>query len=498
MLLVRLLDDAPVIGQRRHLVIAPTRRKTLERHARPIRLEAEFLVGPGEAVDVVRGGEVRLHVEPVRRLGLGERAPARRLQRRVDELARAHVEAAMRDAEPGGKAVDHVVIGAALARRVDQLQPQPDVLVAAAGVEIVVLQKHRRRQDDVGGARRLGHELLVHGDEQVLALKAAADLVLIGRDRGRVGALHEQRLDRRAALERVGLAAEDRADARLIERAGFRIAELGAFEQALVEMEDGVAVVEGAAAFVLPRPSYRGDAGRGMHVRRAVAAAREAVAEAEICALPRADDMGELFDVVGRQTGDIRCPFRGAGGEMRLELGRSVGVAREVVAVGQSIAEKHIHDRAGKRTVRAGPEAEREIGLLHGGVAVDVNRNNFGAALLASANCVRHHVDLRRRGIGAPDDHAIGLRHFARIGPGHPAGPGDEARPGEIDADGGEEARIFLRVGKTHDARAHHMAHRAGIVIRPHALRPEFVLGAHEFACDRVERFVPRDARELP
>src|SRR5437660_1434443 len=103
------------------------------------------------------------------------------------------------------------------------------------------------------------------------------------------------------------------------------VQEVGAFEQPHVEAEDGVVVVEGAAAPILPRSRYRGDAGRRMHVGGAVAAAREAVAEPEIRPLPRADDMGEFLDVVGRQTGDVGRPFRRAGGEMRLELGRRVG-----------------------------------------------------------------------------------------------------------------------------------------------------------------------------
>ena len=50
--------------------------------------------------------------------------------------------------------------------------PSLDVLVAAALVEVVVLHEHRRGQHDVGHQGRLGHELLVHADEQVLAGEA--------------------------------------------------------------------------------------------------------------------------------------------------------------------------------------------------------------------------------------------------------------------------------------------------------------------------------------
>ena len=52
--------------------------------------------------------------------------------------------------------------------------------------------------------------------------------------------------------------------------------------------------------------------------------------------------------------------------QMRFErLGR-VGVARHIVAVGEAVAEQHVHDRAGERAVGPGPQLQREIGLPHG------------------------------------------------------------------------------------------------------------------------------------
>ena len=75
-----------------------------ERHRLPVRLEAEFAIGPGKALGVVRSVEVRLAVDPLVRLKLGERAPAGVAQGPVDQLARAHVEARMLRAESLGKA----------------------------------------------------------------------------------------------------------------------------------------------------------------------------------------------------------------------------------------------------------------------------------------------------------------------------------------------------------------------------------------------------------
>ena len=57
-----------------------------------------------------------------------------------------------------------------------------------------------------------------------------------------------------------------------------------------------------------------------------------------------------------------------------------------------------------------------------------------GAALLAGAHGVGHHVDLRGDRVRAPDDDAIALGHFARIGSGHAARAGEEGHP----ANGGE------------------------------------------------------------
>ena len=116
----------------------------------------------------------------------------------------AHGEAGMLGAEALRQRADHLVVGAAFAGRLDQLRPEQDVLVAAALVDVVVLEEHGRRQHDVGHLRRLGHELLVHADEQILAREAALDPFLVGRDRHRIGVLDEHRRDRRSAAQRIG------------------------------------------------------------------------------------------------------------------------------------------------------------------------------------------------------------------------------------------------------------------------------------------------------
>ncbi len=58
------------------------------------------------------------------------------------------------------------------------------------------------------------------------------------------------------------------------------------------------------------------------------------------------------------------------------------------------------------------------------------------------------------------------------------------------------EAGIFLGVAQPVDAVAHHEAHGAGIVIRPHPFRAVAPLGLEEFLGDEIERVVPGDLPE--
>ena len=236
MLGVGLLDHGPVVGQRRNvrsMIAVPA----AERHGRPIRLEAELAVGIREALEIMRGGEIRLAVDPAVFFQFGERAPAGFAQAHVDQLARGHGEAGMARAEALAQRANHLVIGAALTGRLDELRPEQNVLAAAGGIKIVVLDEHGGRQDDVRDLGGVGHELLVHADEQILAGETALDHVLVRRDRDRIGVLDEERVDRPAALQRVGIAGEDGADARLVEHADRRIAQVGAFDHAVVEMK---------------------------------------------------------------------------------------------------------------------------------------------------------------------------------------------------------------------------------------------------------------------
>ena len=156
-----------------------------------------------------------------------------------------------------------------------------------------------------------------------------------------------------------------------------------------------------------------------------------------------------------------------------------------------------MHHRAGERAVGARLDHDRQIGLLHCPVHVDIDGHDPGAALLAGAGRVGHHVDLGVDRIGPPDHHEVRFRHLARIGAGDLAGAGGKAGPGGIVADGLVERRVALDVAQPVDAVAHHQAHGAGIVVGPDRFRPVTLFGEEEFLRDQIERVVPRDRDEL-
>ena len=178
-------------------------------------------------------------------------------------------------------------------------------------------------------------------------------------------------------------------------------------DHALVPVIDRAVIVESAAALVLPGAGDGGDAARRMHVDRAVALSAKSRSRAGKKRASFAPTSRANSSIVSdRAAGDRARPIPASASQMRLEFARHVGVAVEIVAVGIAVAEQAMHDRAGERAVGAGPDQHRQIGLLHRAVHVDVDGDDLGAALLAGAHRMRHHIDLGGDRIGAPDHHA--------------------------------------------------------------------------------------------
>ena len=68
----------------------------------------------------------------------------------------------------------------ALAGRFDNFGSEQNMLMAAPLINIIVLQKHRGGQNDIGVSRRFRHKLLVYTNKQIFALEPALDNILIG------------------------------------------------------------------------------------------------------------------------------------------------------------------------------------------------------------------------------------------------------------------------------------------------------------------------------
>ncbi len=407
------------------------------------------------------------------------------------------MEAGVGEAEALGQGADEVVVGAGLAGWVDDLAADLDVAVAAGLVDVVVLQEHRRGQDDVGVAGGFGHEVFVHDSEQVVTHEAFADAVAVGADGGRVAALDEEGVDLGAAEQGLGVAGEDAGDAAHVEFADGRVAEGGALDKGFVPGVDAAVVPEGAAALVLPFAGDGGEAGDGVHGDGAVAAAGEAVAGADVGAGGGVVEGGEGLDFGDGEAGDGGGPGGRAGGEVGFEGGRVVGVLGHVGAVGVAVAEGAVHGCAGEGGVGAGAKRQVHVGGGGGSGAVGVDDDELGPPLLSGAGDVGHDVDLGGDGVGAPEHVEVGQRHFAGVGADHLAAAGGPPGARDGGADGALAAGPAHGVAEAEDAVAVDQAHGAGGAVDPGGFAAVLVGGGGEASDRAVERFVPGDAGVL-
>ena len=363
----------------------------------PIGPEVKFLVGVAKTVEEMVGREGRAAIEPaICRKFLDTGQPAR-AQGVVDQFQRGHREARVARAEAMGERAYDVVVRAAFGMGRQDRTAQLQIGMAARRVEIVVFEKGRRRQHDVGHRRSLGHKLLVDADEQILAREALTNETRIGGDDHRVGVLDEQRGDGRPLAEIAGIAHQNRADARLVENPSSGIEVVEPLDQCAVKRDQIMVRQHRATAFVLPGAGHRRQAGHGEDLRRAVSRARKPVTKPDEAAPGAAVEPGEIDDFVFAQAGDRRRPDRIAAREVRFETVGVVRVARHIGAVGIPFLEQDMHDGAGERPVGSRQRRQMQIGGLGAGGAVGVDHDELGAALLPRGRDMGHDVDLSSR-----------------------------------------------------------------------------------------------------
>ena len=240
---------------------------------RPVGLEVELAVGMSEPVQEMHVLEGFGAIDPARFMHAPRIGQPRGPKRRIDHLPRRHLETWMLGAETFCQGAKDVVVRAALADRLDDLPGDLQKSVAAGDIDVVMFEERRCRQDDVGHRRRLGQELFVDADEQIVAHEAVPHGIAVGANHDRVGVLDEQRFDRRAVAEIGFVAVQDRADARLIEQAGRFVARIEALDQGLIKPVKPAVRVESAAALMPPGAGNRWNAGHGEEVGGAVARA---------------------------------------------------------------------------------------------------------------------------------------------------------------------------------------------------------------------------------
>ena len=329
--------------------------------------------------------------------------------------------------------------------------------------DVEVLELGRRRQHHVGVAGRVGHELLGHDREQVLAGQPGQDGAGVGvHDRG-VGVGDAQRGDRAAVVVRAG---QRPPELHLVDDPG-RVA-VGAEVRSLhgrAPVGEGPGAVDvGAAARVAPRAGDGGQAEDGSERLAGVGVALGARAELDEGRPGRRQPAGEVRDGVGRQArgpgGARHRPLHGAGPE----LVRADGPLGQELGVLQPLGEDDVEQPECERTVTAGPRGEVEVGRSRrlGPDGVDADD---GPAPLPGLQEVGPEVEVGGDHVGPPRHHELGLGHGLDVRRRPTVRVGEAPRPragGEADravharrAEGVEQPAV--------DRRALQLAHRAHV-----------------------------------
>ena len=274
------------------------------------------------------------------------------------------------------------------------MAPRPD--------DVEVLELRRRRQDDVGVRGGVGHELLAHDREQVVAAQAREHPLLIGRDRRRVRVPDDQRRDRRVE-RRIG---ERLADARHVERARrARRADAAARARASpstpnMRRRD----VREPAAAVPPGAGERRDAGdRAVGDRRAGVALRaDAQADQRRLVAARARARARAGRPPGRRSAPA-CSSTRLAREALDQLVVAERVRAAPLLVGEPGVEQRAHDAERERGVGAGQRPQVHVGDARRAAAERVDDDQPRAAL-ARLEDQPPEVRRRRERVPAPHD----------------------------------------------------------------------------------------------
>ena len=318
-------------------------------------------------------------------------------------------------AEPLRKLLSEAAVRPRLALGRHDLPDHLDVVGAVGADDVVALEIGRRRQDDVGVARRVREERVVDDREEILAGEAAAHRHRVGTGDGRIIRGDEDRADRR-----VGQLEERLAEPRVVHdprRGGAR----GLANEGAIQAEARRRHEKRAAAHAVVRPRHAWEQRDGADGLAAVHAAGHALAHADE-GRPRA--AVEVRETI--QIGDGHARDRRHGGrvearqDVALEPVEADRLARDVVAIAEAVAREDVHHAERQRRVRADVDSQVPVGALGGAAPPRLDHDELGAARAGLLD-ERPDVDVGREEIGAPGDDEVGLGHGLGIGPAHAA-----------------------------------------------------------------------------
>ncbi len=119
----------------------------------------------------MRGGPLpEVDLEPAPLTEALERDPFRRPgEHRVEQFLVGLLETWIVEAQPGGQQAEHLGVRLRLAERRDRRVVVGDVVMTPREQRVEVFELRGDRQHDVGEAGGVGHELVEHDREQVVA-----------------------------------------------------------------------------------------------------------------------------------------------------------------------------------------------------------------------------------------------------------------------------------------------------------------------------------------
>ena len=298
-----------------------------------------------------------------------------------------------------------------LADRLDGRGVQRDVQVAPAEHDVVLLKLSGGRQHQVGVAGGVGQEMLADHGEQVLPRQARDHLVLFRADHHRVGVVHHQRGDRRVQAQLPG---QRPAQQELVDDPGPRRGQLGMEQGGPVHRERPQRQLQQPAADPPPGSGQRGQAGDRAHRLPAPGVPLDGHPDPDHRRLAGGVLPGQGPDVIGRDPGLLRCPFRGIPGDPLGQLVITDGVVADVGLIGESLADDHVHQGQRERAVGAGPDRDVPVRVRGRPVPHRVDHHDLGAAALCLGD-ERPQVQVGRDHVAGPDEDVAGVRQALRI-----------------------------------------------------------------------------------